>query len=121
MLNCVLCYFEMIHQPDYLISGFTITKIIASKSPLKLSALAKSDLLQRARLGIDSHADISCTENYARVIEVIEGEESTVYPFYDCMTPMKNVKKVNVAYATDTSDGRIYILRINHSLFLLHR
>ena len=99
-----------------MISGFPITNKSTSKSPPKLSALAKSDLLQGSRLGIDSHADISCVGKHARVIEVIEGEECTVHPFNDSMTPLKNVKTVNIAYTTDTPDGRTYILRVNRSL-----
>ena len=119
MLNYVLCYFEIpfeAHQPGYLISGFTFTKKTASKSPPKLSELTKSDLLQEDGLGIDSHANISCAGKHARVIEVIKGEECTVHPFNDSMTPLNNVKMVNVTYTTDTPAGRTYILRVNRSL-----
>ena len=72
--------------------------------------------MQEDGLGNDSHADILCAGKHARVIEVIEGEECTVHPFNDSMTPLKNVKTVNIAYTTDRPDGRTYILRVNHSL-----
>jgi len=72
--------------------------------------------LQGSRLGIDSHANISCAGKNSGVIEVIKGEECTVFPFNDSLTTLKYVKTVNDAYATDTPDGRTYMLRVNHSL-----
>ena len=69
-----------------------------------------------ARLGIDSHADISCAGRHARIMEVVEGEVCTVHAFNDSMKPIKNVQTVNVAYAVDTPTGSTFILRVNHSL-----
>ena len=69
-----------------------------------------------SRLGIDSHADMSCAGKHCRILEVIEGNVSTVHGFADSMAPMKNIKTVNVALAYDTTDGQTYILRINHCL-----
>ena len=84
-------------------------------SPPVISAI-QSDNTIEARLGIDSHADISCAGKLACIIEMIEGETCTVHPFNDSMKPMKNVQTVNVAYATDTPQGQTYILRVNYSL-----
>ena len=49
-------------------------------------------------------------------MEIIEGETCTVQPFNDSMKAMKNIKTVNVAYAYDTEEGEVYILRVNHTL-----
>ena len=68
------------------------------------------------RLGIDSHADISCAGRHARIVSVIEGSMSTVHAFSDSIKPIKNIRTVNVAYAYDTGDGKTYILRVNHCL-----
>ena len=64
-------------------------------SPPVISAI-QSDNTIEARLGIDSHADISCAGKLARIIEVIEGETCTVHPFNDSMKPMKNVQTVKL-------------------------
>ena len=53
-------------------------------SPPVISAI-QSDNIIEARLGIDSHADISCAGKLARIIEVIEGGTCTVHPFNDSM------------------------------------
>ena len=49
-------------------------------------------------------------------MEIIEGETCTVQPFNDSMKAMKNIQTVNVAYAYDTEEGEVYILRVNHTL-----
>ena len=68
------------------------------------------------RLGIDSHADMSCAGRHARIIGIEEGKTSTVYAFDDTMKPSKSVKTVHVAYAYDTEDGKTFIVRVNHCL-----
>ena len=82
---------------------------------LSISSIDHADI-NNARLGIDSHADISCAGKHARIMEIIEGEVCTVHAFNDFMKPLKNVQTVNVAYAVDTPTGSTYILRVNHSL-----
>ena len=51
------------------------------------------------RLGIDSHADMSCAGKHAKIVGIEEGEVSTVYPFDDSMKPSKGVQIVHGAYA----------------------
>ena len=68
------------------------------------------------RLGIDSHADMSCAGKHARIVGIEEGQTSTVYPFDDSMKPTKEVKTVHVAYAYDAPNGQTTILQINHYL-----
>ena len=68
------------------------------------------------RLGIDSHADMSCAGKHARIVGIEEGQTSTVYPFDDSMKPTKEVKTIHVAYAYDDPNGQTTILQINHCL-----
>ena len=67
-------------------------------------------------LGLDSHADVSCIGRHGRVLETIEGQYCTVYPFNDSYTPMQKVETVNAAFAVDTESGPTYILRVNQAL-----
>ena len=59
---------------------------------------------------------VSCVGCHACVLEVVEGETSTVHAFADSMKPFKNIETVNVAFAYDTGDGHTFILRVNHCL-----
>ena len=72
--------------------------------------------MKGCRLGIDSHADISCIGRHGRILEVVEGQSSTVHPFNDSYEPMKNIATVNAAIACDTEDGRTYIVHLNQCL-----
>ena len=41
------------------------------------------------RLGIDSHADMSCAGKHARIVGIEEEQTSTVYPFVDSINLQK--------------------------------
>ena len=43
--------------------------------------LTKHELSHGCKLGLDSHADVSCVGKHARILEVIEGQTSVVRPF----------------------------------------
>ena len=77
---------------------------LSIRTPTKYKTISSIDHAPNmdARLGIDSHADISCAGRHARIMEVIEGEACTVHVFNDSMAPIKNVQTINVAYAVDT-------------------
>ena len=87
---------------------------ISAKS--KQAELTQSELHDGCRLGLDSHADVSCAGRHARILEIVEGRACTVYPFNDSYNPIQNVQTVNAAMAIDLPDGETYILRLNHAL-----
>ena len=87
-----------------------------SKRKRKLSPLTNMELSEGCRLGLDTHADISCLGRHARILSIVEGTECTVHAFNDSYAPMHGVKTVNGAIAVDTDDGNIYILHINNAL-----
>ena len=60
--------------------------------------------------------DMSCAGKHARIIGIEEGNNSTVYPFDESMTPSKEIRTVHVAYAYATCNGRTIILQVNHCL-----
>lgn len=92
-------------------------RIIASSNKKgKGITLTDSELHQGCRLGIDSHADMSCIGAHATILEVYEGQLCNVMPFNDTYTPIQNVKTVNAAFAYDSDDGATYILNINQAL-----
>ncbi len=93
-----------------------IQNISAVKNKSKVRFLTDTELRQGCRLGIDSHADMTCVGKHARILERYEGKSCTVYPFNDTMSPMKNISTVNAAYAYDSTDGRTFILQLNQSL-----
>ena len=68
------------------------------------------------QLGLNTHADVSCVGRHARVLEIIEGQTCTVFPFNDSYSPMKEVQIVNAAFAVDSLDGTVYILKLNQCL-----
>ena len=81
---------------------------------VRISSINQND--DNGRLGIDSHADMSCAGRHARIVGVEEGKTSTVYSFDDSMKPSQKIKTIHVAYAHDTTDGKTFILRVNHCL-----
>lgn len=64
------------------------------------------------RLGLDSHADMSCIGKHGRILETIVGQSCTVHPY----KPISDVKTVNAAFAYDTKDGDTYIIKVNKAL-----
>ena len=57
------------------------------------------------RLGLDTHADVSCIGRHGRILETLEGQYSTVYSFNESFSPMQQVETVNAAFAVDTKLG----------------
>ena len=78
--------------------------------------LSDQQLSEGCRLGMDSHADMSCVGAHASILEVYEGQMCNVMPFNDSYTPMKNIRTVNAAFAYDSEDGQTYILHVNQAL-----
>ena len=87
------------------------------KQTVKLTAAEK---LNGCRLGMDSHADITCVGKHARILEVIEGQTCTVRPFNDSYSPIQNVQTINAAFAAETEEGETVILRLNQALDFRH-
>jgi len=98
---------------NYTITPSNVAAPLASISTVKLSMKERKI---GCKLGLDSHADISCVGKHARILEYIEGQSFTVKPFNDAYSPMKNVRMVNAALALDTDDGMTVILHINQCL-----
>ena len=65
---------------------------------------------------MDSHADMSCLGKHARILEILEHQSCSVYPFNESHAPMKNINVVNGAFALDLNDGSTIILKINQAL-----
>ena len=88
-----------------------------AKPSLKIRAiLTENELLEGCRLGMDSHADMSCLGKHARILEILENQTCSVYPFNDSYAPMTNINVVNGAFALDLADGSTIILKINQAL-----
>ena len=68
------------------------------------------------RLGADSHADISCAGQDARILDFVDGITCNVQPFNDVYQPRKSVKLCNVAYGYQSEEGKTYILVVNQCL-----
>ena len=85
-------------------------------SPLHISELSSQEMNDGARLGIDSHADITCAGKHVKIMEVIHGKSCTVHPFNDSYKPMENISIINGVTAVDTSNGETYILELNHAM-----
>ena len=78
--------------------------------------LTEEELRNGCKLGLDSHADVSCIGRHGRVLETLEGQYCTVYPFNESYSPMQRVETVNAAFAVDTEAGPTYILKVNQAL-----
>ena len=82
----------------------------------KLQRLTEDELAKGCRLGLDSHADMTCIGRHAYVLEVYQGKTCNVFPFNDSYDPIKNINTVNAAFAYDTGEGQTYILELNQCL-----
>ena len=78
--------------------------------------LTDEEMKTGCRLGLDTHADVSCIGRHGRILEMLEGQYSTVYPFNESYSPMQEVETVHAAFAVDTKLGPTYILKINQAL-----
>ena len=65
------------------------------------AVLTDDELSQGCRLGMDSHADMSCLGKHARILEILENQSCSVYPFNDSYAPMTDINVVNGAFALD--------------------
>ena len=87
-----------------------------SASSKKLGPLSDEEMREGCRLGMDSHADVSCVGRHARITEVFHGKTCNVLPFNDSYDAMTNIQTVNASFAFDSIDGRTYILNVNQGL-----
>ena len=69
-----------------------------------------------SKLGMDSHADISCAGRDAHILAQSEGGTCTVHPFNDSYDPMTGIKIVNVLYKYESVGGEECTLEINQCL-----
>ena len=114
MLYNLIINIEANMNPVHNISIVTIQRnipvqnIISSTRKRKYAPLTQSELSQGCRMGLDTHADISCLGRHARITSVIDGLECTVHAFNDSFSPLLGVKTVNGAIAVDSLDGQLY-------------
>ena len=69
-----------------------------------------------SRLGLDSHADMTCVGSDAYIIDHVVGQSCTVHPFHESYSPKQNVQVCNAAFAFDHNNGETFILRLNQCL-----
>ena len=78
--------------------------------------LTDKELKEGGRLGLDSHADVSCIGKHGRILERFSGQTCSVKPFNDSYQPMRNIETVNAAFSYDTMSGQTFILQVNQAL-----
>ena len=78
--------------------------------------LTDEEMRKGCRLGVDSHADVSCVGRHACILEVFHGSLCQVQPFHDGYDAMMNIQTVNAAFAHDMEDGRAIIINVNQAL-----
>ena len=94
-------------------------KNVAANSKKKhavLPALTEEELRAGCRLGLDSHADMTCVGRHAHIHEIYHGKLCNVFPFNDSYEPIKDITTVNAAFAYDTDEGQTYIIELNQCL-----
>ena len=69
-------------------------------------SLTQQQIEEGCRLGIDSHADMTCIGAHAKILEVYEGQLCNVQPFNESYDSMKNIRTVNAAFSYDSNDGK---------------
>ena len=116
LLKSILSKPALLNTITNQVSSFHIIRNIHSSRGSFNNQLTEDDLREGCRLGIDSHADVSCVGKHARITEVFQGKAYNVQPFNDLYKPMKDIRTVNAAFSHDTTDGRSYVLHINQSL-----
>ena len=72
--------------------------------------------LTESRLGLDSHADMTCVGRDAHIIEHVEGQVCSVKPFHDSYKAQENINICNAIFAYDFQNGKTILLRINQCL-----
>jgi hypothetical protein len=93
---------------------------VSANTKNKALSLTKQQLEVGCRLGIDSHADMTCIGAHAKILEVYEGQLCNIQPFNDLCNLMKNIRTVNEAFAYDSNDGNTYVLEVNKYLDFSH-
>ena len=78
--------------------------------------LTQEELETGCRLGLDSHADMTCIGRHAHILEVYHGKVCNVFPFNDSYEPIQNIATVNAAFAYDSSNDQTFILELNQCL-----
>ena len=78
--------------------------------------LNEDELMIGWKLGIDTHADSSCTGRHIRPLECISGKRYSVTPFHDSYAPKTDVSMINGVVAVDKPDGGGFILKLNNFL-----
>ena len=111
-----ILFFSSISCVHRSMSSFSITKLASIIRPIISSTekstvhLSPEELQLVCRLGLDSHADISCARKQVRIIATYHGQMCNVAPFNDFYKYMRNIRTVDTVYVVDTSEGRTYIL-----------
>ena len=94
-----LCYIR--RYPVYSICSFSLffEHIVSASTKGKHITLGDDKLREGCRLGIDSHADMSCIGAHATILEVYEGQLCTVMPLNDtspCVLRCFHKKEINI-------------------------
>ena len=103
------------------IKGFS-TKYVEERTTKSTSRkLSKLELTEAekengCRLGLDTHADISCAGKHARILSYHEGQICEVQPFHDSYKPLQGIKTCDAIFAYDSPTGETLILRMNQCL-----
>ena len=83
--------FKIVPQRVVNLSAFSIqfsSSDIQIASSKKGSSLTNSEMKQGCRLGMDSHADMTCVSRHARIMEIYHGKSCVVMPFHDSYKSM---------------------------------
>ena len=120
-LKITLLYQPIIYQFHHcqnIISAIRITYTaqISASTKRKSKPLTEDELLNGCRLGIDSHADISCLGKHARIISHRDNIVCSVQPFNDSYKPINNVHMIDGAFAIDSGDGNSAVIHVNNAL-----
>lgn len=114
-INLVTRHPNIKHIPSN-ISGYT-TYVSSTKTRKRFQTTLTSDeLINGCRLGLDSHADVTCVGKHAKILEVFEGRVYNVQPFNDSYSPMTNVRTVNAAFTYECGDGQCYVIEVGQAL-----
>ena len=92
-----------------------ITTIAATKRKRR-KGLTEQELQHGSKLGMDSHAEITCYGRHARIMRYHDGMSHNVRPFHDSYSPMENIQCADACFAYDAEDGQTYILHHYYGL-----
>ena len=90
----------------------SISKSDSKQQITKDHKLSPDQLKEGARMGIDTHADTSCTGRHVRILEYIQGTLFNLFPFQE--PSIRNVYIENRIVDIDKEDGQSrYIFELN--------